>query len=230
VEGLATDGQLDHDQEIIDPGWAAKAFAEFFASGPNIRQAHDSRRPIGLGVEWRHDDRGVWVKSRIVDRDAQKLVRAQVLRAYSVGVAYPVRHPDPVAKGGRIVSGSLIELSLVDRPSNSRCGVRIAEKSADGVSRYVGQAWTAPDKSLTDRIDKCQRKAGKWLAREARLWAERDEVNKAHQALYDDPAAMQAWLAKRASEALAGDDVTAAFLGSCDPRLKALAEAGLRGG
>ena len=56
------------------------------------------------------------------------------------------------------------------------------------------------------------------------------KVNRAHQALYDDPAVLDAWLVKQARDAVAADPVTAMFLGSCDPALVALGEAGLRGG
>lgn len=142
VEGLATDGQLDHDQQVVDPVWARKAFAEFFATGPNIRAAHDPARPVGIGVDWRERPDGIWVKSLIVDEAAQRLVRKHVLRAYSVGISWPTVVPDPLAKGGRIASGSLSELSLVDRPSNARCGVTIAAKSAGtGRALYVGKAF-----------------------------------------------------------------------------------------
>lgn len=43
-EGLATDGSIDHDQQIVDPQWAASAFKTFFDTGPNIRMAHDGTK------------------------------------------------------------------------------------------------------------------------------------------------------------------------------------------
>lgn len=141
-EGLATDGSVDHDEQIVDPAWARDAFKTFFDSGANIRMAHDGTRPVGVGVSWREEPGGgIWVRSCIVDPLCQKMLRKQVLRAYSVGISRAGIVRDAVAKGGRIVQGSLHELSLVDRPANPNAYVTIA-KAVDGALKFAGKAYT----------------------------------------------------------------------------------------
>lgn len=142
VEGLATDGSLDHDQQIVDPAWAADAFKSFFATGANLRMAHDPHRPVGVGVDWRQEpDGGIWVKSCVVDRDAQRLVKKRVLRAYSVGISHARIVQDSRAPAGRIASGSLAELSLVDRPSNPNSYVKLATKGVGGLTVLNGEVF-----------------------------------------------------------------------------------------
>ena len=138
-EGLATDGSIDHDQQIVDPRWAASAFKTFFDTGPNIRMAHDGTRPVGVGVDWREEPGGgIWVKSCIVDPLCQRMLRKGVLRAYSVGISHATVVADDRAPGGRIVKGSLAELSLVDRPANPNAYVTIA-KAVGGRVVYTGE-------------------------------------------------------------------------------------------
>jgi hypothetical protein len=162
VEGLATDGHLDHDDQVVDQAWAAKAFAEFFASGPNIRMAHRADSPVGVGVDWSQDPSGgIRVKSLIVHPVAVRMCRAGVLRAYSVGISHARVVADPIAKGGRIASGCLVELSLVDRPSNARCGIMIAAKAADGGGAVLVNKAFGGGKAV--------RKAAKRLAKSARV-------------------------------------------------------------
>jgi hypothetical protein len=137
VYGKASDGGLDSDQQIVDPGWMSKAVQEWLATGGNVRESHNPQRPIGKGVEASTDSSGAsWVKSLVVDPLAQKLASKGVLTAYSVGIARPTIVRDGTAPGGRITAGELVEISLVDRPANKRCGIQLV-KSVDGHAEYV---------------------------------------------------------------------------------------------
>jgi hypothetical protein len=135
VVGKATDGSVDSDRQIVDPGWSAKALGAWHDSGGNVRVMHNpGLYPAGrsLGLETSSD--GHTVKSLIVEDTAKKLVKNRVLRAYSVGIAEPVIERDMTGKapGGRITAGRIVELSLVDRPANKNCQLTLAK--ADGVS------------------------------------------------------------------------------------------------
>ena len=116
--GRASDGQLDHDEQIVDPQFSSKAIRDWLATGGNVRVQHNAQRdPAGVGLEVSTDESGAtWVKSLIVEDGAKKLLLAKALTAYSVGIARPTIVRDPVAKGGRITSGTICEISLVDRP------------------------------------------------------------------------------------------------------------------
>lgn len=118
IFGKASDGGIDSDQQIVDPGWMSKAVHEWLSTGANLRVQHNPQRdPAGIGLEANTDKDGVtWVKSLVIEPIAKKLVSKGALRAYSVGIARPTIERDLVAKGGRITSGTLVELSLVDRP------------------------------------------------------------------------------------------------------------------
>ena len=143
--GRASDGSLDHDQQIVDPSFSSKAIRDWLESGGNIRVQHNAQRdPAGVGLEVNTDaDGATWVKSLIVEPVAKRLLAAGALRAYSVGIARPTIVRDAVAKGGRITDGSICEISLVDRPANARCGVQLVKSAQDGSPEYVGEVFGA---------------------------------------------------------------------------------------
>lgn len=145
--GRATDGSVDHDQQIVDPQFSSKAISDWLATGGNVRVQHNAQRdPAGVGMEVNTDENGAtWVKSLIVEPVAKKLLAAGALRAYSVGIAHPTIVRDAVAKGGKIVSGSIVEISLVDRPANARCGVQLVKSAGDGTPEYVGKVFGGDD-------------------------------------------------------------------------------------
>lgn len=141
VEGCATDGSVDHDRQIVDPGFSGPALEAWLRSGGNVRMSHDGHRPVGKGIAVEVDKDGSgqhWVRSLVVAKEVRKLVESGVLGSYSVGIADPVIVRDPAAPGGRIVSGSIIELSLVDRPANASCKFTVV-KSAGGRLAFVGK-------------------------------------------------------------------------------------------
>jgi hypothetical protein len=230
VLGKCSDAQVDHDGDIVSPAAMASEIKRWLDTYPAIRYQHRGDHPAGRGLEaWQDADGATWLKALVVDDAAVKMVKKQVLKAFSVGLSDVQTQKSSRCPRYEIVGFRLTEVSLVDSPSNARCGITVV-KSAAGVPEYVGKAWKTP-KSVNERIDRCQRKAGKWLAREARLWAERDEVSKAQQALYDDPAAYQAWLAKQATgDGPALDSVAAMFLNSTAPHLRELLSEALSGG
>jgi hypothetical protein len=147
VYGRATDGSVDHDQQIVDPQFSSKSIRDWLQSGGNVRVQHNPQRdPAGVGLEVSTDAEGAtWVKSLIVEPVAKKLVSKGALRAYSVGIARPTIVRDAVAKGGRITDGQVVEISLVDRPANARCGIQLVAKSADGTPQYTGKVFGADD-------------------------------------------------------------------------------------
>lgn len=136
VYGKATDGSVDSDLQVVDPEGSANALRKWLDTGGNVRVQHNPKLyPAGKGLEVETTEDGHFVKSLIVQDDAKKLVRAGVLRAYSVGIAHPVIERDMTgkARGGIIKFGDnteICEISLVDRPANRNCGITLV-KSAD---------------------------------------------------------------------------------------------------
>jgi hypothetical protein len=158
VYGKASDGQVDSDNQIVDPTWMGKAVQDWMSSGPNIRTQHNPQLyPAGKGLQAETDrDGNTFVRGLIVEPNAKELVAKGVLRAYSVGIARPSIVRDAAAPGGRIVGGELVEISLVDRPANKRCGIQLV-KSVDGAPEFVNEVFGSEEdiaKALTGEIFK----------------------------------------------------------------------------
>lgn len=147
VYGKATDGSVDSDEQIVDTEFSTKAIREWLASGANVRVQHQSQRdPAGVGVEANTDADGTtWVKSLVVEPVAKRLVEKGALRAYSVGIARPKIVRDSVARGGRIVDGEIVEISLVDRPANKNCGIQLVKADKEGRAEWAGKMFGNSD-------------------------------------------------------------------------------------
>ena len=148
VYGKASDGGLDSDNQIVDPAWMAKAAPIWLESGGNVRVQHNPQRdPAGIGVKVETDASGAtYVTAKVIEPVAQKLVSRGALRAYSVGIAKPTIQRDAQAPGGRITGGELVEISLVDRPANKRCGIALVKSEAGAPAEYVQEIFgTAED-------------------------------------------------------------------------------------
>ena len=164
IVGKATDATLDHAMQVIDPAWSGPAIQRWLSSGfPAVRMSHDPRRPIGKGLTAHTDAAGAtWVRSEISDPLAVKLVRKQVLRAYSVGIANAHVRPDPTgrATGGIIDGGSILELTVCDSPSNPACGITLAKARADGSAEFVGKTFGVKvSKSARVKVEKAHRRS-----------------------------------------------------------------------
>jgi len=135
VYGNATDDSLDLDQQICDPAWLEKAMPDWFTSGGNIREMHGPNA-AGVAKEYENKNGKHIIGVHVVDPLAVKKVKAQVYRGFSVGIKAPRVVRDNKAANGRIIDGSIIEVSLVDRPANPNAKLILA-KSVDGESTLV---------------------------------------------------------------------------------------------
>jgi len=144
VYGRATTPEVDTDDQVVDSTWSGKALQAWMDTGPNLRVMHNSQRdPAGSGVKVeinRDGDGAHWVKSKVDEPVAVRLVKGGHLRAYSVGIAKPVIERDMTgkARGGIIRGGSLCELSLVDRPANVSCTLSLVKAAKDGHAEFPG--------------------------------------------------------------------------------------------
>jgi hypothetical protein len=129
VYGKATGPDLDLDEQRCDPDWLKSAMPGW-AQWANIREQH-SAIAAGVGIETVQDGDDWYVKSLVVDAGSRAKVEKGVLKGYSIGIKNARVVKDAAAPGGRIVSGEIVEISLVDRPCNPTATMAIA-KSADG--------------------------------------------------------------------------------------------------
>ena len=125
VFGKASGPDLDLDGQIADPRWLRKAMPEWMAWG-NVREMH---RPsaAGVGKELSADGDDWNLKALVVDRGAVEKVETGVYKGFSIGIKDPKVIRDATAPGGRIVGGTIVEVSLVDRPCNPTATMGIAK-------------------------------------------------------------------------------------------------------
>jgi hypothetical protein len=146
VFGSATSSDLDLDEQYADPEWLKQAMPDWAKWG-NLREMH---QPIvaGIGRELNDDGTGNWfLKSEVVDAGTAKKIEAGALKGYSIGIKNARVVKDAKAPGGRIVGGTIVEVSYVDRPCNPTSTIGIAKmvgaELAPVESETPGTSWLA---------------------------------------------------------------------------------------
>jgi len=130
VYGKAAGPGLDLDGQRFNAEYLKTAVPAWYEWG-NIREQH-GQIAAGVGVELEDKGNGeYWVKALVVDPVTIKKVKTKVLKGFSPGVRNGKIRKSVNAPNGEIYQGDMIELSLVDRPSDPTNGVMIC-KSAGG--------------------------------------------------------------------------------------------------
>lgn len=152
VFGNATNSSLDLDEQFADPEWLKSAMPDWAKWG-NLREMH---QPIvaGIGRELNDDGNGNWfLKSEVVDAGTAKKIEAGALKGYSIGIKNARVVKDATAPGGRIVGGTIVEVSYVDRPCNPTSTIGIAKmvgsELAPVESETPGTSWLAKQKGMS---------------------------------------------------------------------------------
>jgi len=125
VVGKATGPDLDLDEQVCDPAWLREAMPAWMKFG-NLREMH---QPVaaGVGLELSSDGDDWHLKSKVVDPMTAAKIEAGALRGYSIGIKGAKVVKDANAPGGRIVGGTVVEVSYVDRPCNPTAVTAIAK-------------------------------------------------------------------------------------------------------
>lgn len=133
VKGPCTTDDIDSDRQVVDPDFAARGLQKWFATGANIREMHQAKA-IGAGISLDREGNTHILGAHIIEPGAAKLATHKVLRAFSVGISGAKLDftKNPKARGGTIVDGEFVEVSLVDRPANSKCKVDLVTKAENG--------------------------------------------------------------------------------------------------
>lgn len=126
VYGIASSPREDLDEQICDPAWLKSAVPDWY-QWANVRAMHGSVA-AGVGKELEHGEGDQWwLKSKVVDKDSIDKVTEGVYKGYSVGIRNAKVIKDAKARGGRIVGGTIVEISLVDRPCNPDAVMSLAK-------------------------------------------------------------------------------------------------------
>jgi hypothetical protein len=150
VEGYISTDSIDRDNQVMDASFLQRTIPSWIQRYGNVRLMHRPE-PIGKIVSWKPwDGKGFYVTAKITDAKAWKMVKDGLLNAFSIGIKNAKVVPDPEAKGGRVVDGEPIEVSLVDVPSNPDCDLVVVK----GVFDINTQEWRVDDIEKTmDDID-----------------------------------------------------------------------------
>jgi hypothetical protein len=141
VYGKATGSDLDLDQQRMDAAFLRKAMPEYMIIG-NVREQHDARRAIGKAIEHTELADGHYIRAHIVDPVAVKKVNAGVFTGFSVGIAHPVIEKSADAPKGLVTAGTIVEISLVDRPALATATLALCKAAGAGLVRT--EAMTGP--------------------------------------------------------------------------------------
>lgn len=123
IEGYASlFGLTDQGGDVVQKGAYAASLTRLAARGDKVRMLwqHDPARPIGVWDEIREDDRGLWVKGRLLPeiaqaREAAALIAAGAIDGLSIG--YRTISAERDGKGRRLLTEvELWEVSLVTFP------------------------------------------------------------------------------------------------------------------
>jgi len=123
IEGYASlFGDQDQGGDIVTKGAYAGSLARLKAEGRQVKMLwqHDPAQPIGVWDEVREDDKGLFVKGRLLDsvaraREAASLIAAQAIDGLSIG--YRTVKATKNDKGRRLLTElELWEVSLVTFP------------------------------------------------------------------------------------------------------------------
>src|SRR5215831_566529 len=151
VHGPATDAGVDRDRQRLSQDWLDKAMPAWMAEGGNVREQHLPTRAVGVAVGLTRSDSGTHnLTARVVDPVAVKKVQTGVLKGFSVGIKDPqINFGKADAPNGEVIGGSIVEVSLVDRPANPRTTFTMVKADAAGELEDV----PAPEVEETEADD-----------------------------------------------------------------------------
>ncbi len=123
IEGYASlFGKADQGGDVVQPGAYATSLKALERADRRVKMLwqHDPSQPIGVWDEVREDDRGLYVKGRILTevekgREAAALIGAGAIDGLSIG--YRTKRAEKTARGERLLHDlELWEVSLVTFP------------------------------------------------------------------------------------------------------------------
>ncbi len=126
VSGYASTPTLDWDNEVVTLDAIRKALPGYWEYA-NIREMHQPKA-AGVGVDYKFDDVGWWLKARISDPVAVQKCVDRVYKGYSIGGRKT--DFDPLKKN-HVTGVEIVEVSLVDRPANPDCKIALAKRAKD---------------------------------------------------------------------------------------------------
>ena len=152
IDGYASlFGMTDQGGDAVAPGAFGASLARLAAKGDKVRMLwqHDPAKPIGVWDEIREDEKGLWVKGRLLPevtqaREAAALIQAGAIDGLSIG--YRTIRAERDKQGRRVLAEvELWEVSLVTFPMLPEA--KVGRKDADDL-REVAALFVAAAEAL----------------------------------------------------------------------------------
>ena len=151
-------GLADQGGDVVQPGAYGAGLARLVAKGGRVKMLwqHDPAQPIGVWDEIREDERGLWVKGRLLPeiaraREAAALISAGAIDGLSIGYRTVAAEKD--GQGRRLLTEvELWEVSVVTFPMlpQARVGAKGEVPGADDL-RDLAAAFADAARMLADR-------------------------------------------------------------------------------
>lgn len=149
IEGYASlFGKCDQGGDVVARGAYARSLKRLLAEGRAVKMLwqHDPAQPIGVWEQVREDERGLYVKGRLLEtvakgREAAALIEAGAIDGLSIG--YRTIKASKDDKGRRLLAElELWEVSLVTFPmlSSARVAAKGEERPDDGGLHALAEA------------------------------------------------------------------------------------------
>ena len=139
IEGYANSTSVDRVGDVI-PMTAWEKALENYLKNPIILAYHEHDEPIGRMIDYKVDEKGLWVKARIsaAAEDVFNLIKDGVLTAFSVGFIIKDAIYDSVTDLFIIKELELLEISVVSVPCNqdSTFSLSKAFENAEEYSKF----------------------------------------------------------------------------------------------
>lgn len=135
-------GVADLNGDVVARGAFQRTLAASGPQGVRMLHQHEGRAAVGVWDEVREDDRGLWVRGRIMDWSADaRFARALSLAGALDGLSIGFRS-QRARREGRLrvlVEVDLWEVSLVTFPMLP--GARFSVRPQDGSGARTGRSW-----------------------------------------------------------------------------------------
>lgn len=150
---------VDQGNDMVAKGAYSASLKALSDKGMHVKMLwqHDPLQPIGIWDEVREDDKGLWVKGRLLDsvekgREAMALIEAGAIDGLSIG--YRTRKATKNDRGQRLLTElELWEVSLVTFPMlpNARISGKADETDLDLALRDMAAAFQGARADLARR-------------------------------------------------------------------------------
>lgn len=119
IEGYASTVDIDRSGDVVPKSVWEKGMSNYLKN-PIILAQHDYDDPIGRMVDYRIDDKGLWIKARISSaaEEVFGLIKDKVLTAFSIGFKIIDAEYNSAAEVFVIKELELVEISVVSIPCN----------------------------------------------------------------------------------------------------------------